>query len=104
MISTLQGLLDTGDNVQVIEGVFSGTLSYIFNQVSKEMPFSQVVTKAKELGFTEPDPRDDLAGDAHSQLSEPDGRVQVWMSREKWLFWLVSAEWTLNWKNSQSRA
>lgn len=62
MISTLQSLLDTGDEVEVIEGVFSGTLSYIFNQVSKDCSFSQVVSKAKELGFTEPDPRDDLAG------------------------------------------
>eukprot|EP00210_Caulerpa_lentillifera_P007026 g6720.t1 len=62
VISTLQSLLDTGDEVELIEGVFSGTLSYIFNQVSKDCSFSQVVKKAKELGFTEPDPRDDLAG------------------------------------------
>jgi len=55
-------MLDTGDQVQVIEGVFSGTLSYIFNQVSKESSFSSIIAKAKQLGFTEPDPRDDLAG------------------------------------------
>lgn len=62
VISTLQGLLDTGDEIQRIEGVFSGTLSFIFNQVSQEQSFSDVVNKAKASGFTEPDPRDDLSG------------------------------------------
>ena len=62
IISTLQGLLRTGDSVQKIEGIFSGTLSYIFNSFSAERSFSSVVAAAKEAGYTEPDPRDDLSG------------------------------------------
>ncbi|KAI9699905.1 MAG: hypothetical protein M1820_006967 [Bogoriella megaspora] len=66
IISTLKDLIETGDEVKRIEGALSGTLSYLFNNF---MPvgggggsFSQVVKKAKELGYTEPDPRDDLNG------------------------------------------
>lgn len=66
VISTLKELVETGDEVQKIEGVFSGTMSFLFNSF---MPvgggggkFSAEVTKAKEAGYTEPDPRDDLNG------------------------------------------
>ena len=45
-----------------VEGIFSGTLSYIFNNLQPGTSFSDIVTQAKEAGFTEPDPRDDLAG------------------------------------------
>jgi aspartokinase/homoserine dehydrogenase 1 len=45
-----------------IEGVFSGTLSYIFNEFCEDKSFSSVVAMAKKLGYTEPDPRDDLSG------------------------------------------
>lgn len=63
VLSTLQHLRRTGDTVQKIEGIFSGTLSYIFNTFgSDSRSFSEVVIAAKEAGFTEPDPRDDLAG------------------------------------------
>lgn len=62
IISTLRGLLETGDKIIKIEGIFSGTLSYIFNNFSGRETFSQIVTKAKEAGYTEPDPRDDLSG------------------------------------------
>lgn len=62
VLSSLQALIDTGDRVKKIDGVFSGTLSYIFNSLSKEKSFSQVVQDAKQKGFTEPDPRDDLSG------------------------------------------
>merc|ERR1712185_719001 len=55
-------LLATGDKVRTIEGIFSGTLSYIFNTYQPGMKFSDVITDAKEKGFTEPDPRDDLNG------------------------------------------
>mmetsp|Transcript_7727 Transcript_7727/g.17657 ORF Transcript_7727/g.17657 Transcript_7727/m.17657 type:complete len:434 (-) Transcript_7727:67-1368(-) len=55
-------LLKTGDKVKKIEGIFSGTLSYIFNTYKPGMKFSDVVADAKNKGFTEPDPRDDLAG------------------------------------------
>ncbi|KAK5117958.1 hypothetical protein LTR62_004002 [Meristemomyces frigidus] len=66
VLSTLKELVETGDEVTKIEGVFSGTMSFLFNSF---MPvgggggkFSAEVKKAKELGYTEPDPRDDLNG------------------------------------------
>ncbi|XAR72382.1 Homoserine dehydrogenase [Bertholletia excelsa] len=62
IISTLQGLLETGDRILRIEGIFSGTLSYIFNNFVNKRAFSEVVIEAKEAGYTEPDPRDDLSG------------------------------------------
>lgn len=62
IISTLQGLLETGDKILRIEGIFSGTLSYIFNNFVGARAFSEVVKEAKEAGYTEPDPRDDLSG------------------------------------------
>lgn len=66
ILSTLKDLVGTGDEIEKIEGVFSGTLSYIFNEYSKvdggDVAFSEVVNIAKEKGFTEPDPRDDLSG------------------------------------------
>lgn len=63
IISTVRNLLDSGDRVSKIEGIFSGTLSYIFNTFgTDDKPFSDVVKTAKELGYTEPDPRDDLSG------------------------------------------
>jgi aspartokinase/homoserine dehydrogenase 1 len=55
-------LIGTGDKVKTIEGIFSGTLSYLFNEYKPGMKFSDVITDAKEKGFTEPDPRDDLSG------------------------------------------
>lgn len=63
VISTLKNLLDTGDQIERIEGVFSGSLSYILNDLHPGgKPFSEVVSSAKRKGFTEPDPRDDLSG------------------------------------------
>ncbi|KAK4375312.1 hypothetical protein RND71_005989 [Anisodus tanguticus] len=62
IISTLRGLLETGDKILRIEGIFSGTLSYIFNNFTGTKAFSQVVKEAKVAGYTEPDPRDDLSG------------------------------------------
>ncbi|XP_057525947.1 bifunctional aspartokinase/homoserine dehydrogenase 2, chloroplastic-like isoform X1 [Amaranthus tricolor] len=62
IISTLRGLLETGDRILSIEGIFSGTLSYIFNKFKGGIKFSEVVTEAKQAGYTEPDPRDDLSG------------------------------------------
>jgi aspartokinase/homoserine dehydrogenase 1 len=62
VITTLRDLLDTGDEVLSIEGIFSGTLAYLFNRFDGSEPFSALVRKAKELGYTEPDPRDDLSG------------------------------------------
>ncbi|MCU0431098.1 MAG: bifunctional aspartate kinase/homoserine dehydrogenase I [Cytophagaceae bacterium] len=62
VINTLQDLRYSGDDILRIEGVLSGTLSYIFNTFKGEKKFSEVVKEAKEKGFTEPDPRDDLNG------------------------------------------
>ncbi|KAL5571776.1 hypothetical protein UlMin_021373 [Ulmus minor] len=62
IISTLRGLLETGDKILRIEGIFSGTLSYIFNNFVDGRTFSEVVAEAKKAGYTEPDPRDDLSG------------------------------------------
>ncbi|KAK0709720.1 homoserine dehydrogenase [Lasiosphaeria miniovina] len=66
VISTLKDLVDTGDEVIKIEGVFSGTMSFLFNSFAPTSgsgsKWSAEVKKAKELGYTEPDPRDDLNG------------------------------------------
>jgi aspartokinase/homoserine dehydrogenase 1 len=62
VISTLRDLRETGDEIRRIEGMFSGTLAYLFNTWDGNQPFSSVVRHAKSLGYTEPDPRDDLSG------------------------------------------
>lgn len=62
VISTLRDLLDTGDEVVAIEGIFSGTLAWLFNKFDGSASFSQLVIEARALGYTEPDPRDDLSG------------------------------------------
>ena len=62
MISTLRDLLDTGDAVLAIDGILSGTLAWLFNRFDGGVPFSQLVAQARALGYTEPDPRDDLSG------------------------------------------
>lgn len=62
VITTLADLKNSGDKILKIEGVLSGTLSYIFNSFKKGVRFADVVRKAKELGYTEPDPRQDLSG------------------------------------------
>lgn len=62
VINTLQDLIFSGDDIIRIEGILSGTLSYIFNNFKGDKKFSDVVKEAKEKGFTEPDPRDDLNG------------------------------------------
>ncbi|MDR1787654.1 MAG: bifunctional aspartate kinase/homoserine dehydrogenase I [Treponema sp.] len=60
VISTLRDLFHSGDRVRRIEAVLSGTLSFIFNNFDGSKPFSALVREAKERGYTEPDPRDDL--------------------------------------------
>lgn len=62
ILSTLNDLVNSGDQILSIEGVLSGSLSYIFNNFDGTKPFNQIVQQAKELGFTEPDPREDLGG------------------------------------------
>jgi aspartokinase/homoserine dehydrogenase 1 len=62
VIKTINELVASGDEVIKIEGVLSGTLSYIFNEMKQGKKFSDVVLDAKQKGYTEPDPRDDLNG------------------------------------------
>ena len=62
IVGPLKNLLRAGDEVTAVEGIFSGTLSYIFNEWKPGMKFSEIVADAKDKGFTEPDPRDDLGG------------------------------------------
>jgi aspartokinase/homoserine dehydrogenase 1 len=62
VIETLKNLVRTGDVVVRIEGAFSGTLGYLCEQLTNGVPLSAAVRRAKELGYTEPHPRDDLSG------------------------------------------
>ena len=62
IIETLRDLVQTGDEIVEIEGILSGTLSYLFNSFDGTRSFSSLVAQARELGYTEPDPRDDLSG------------------------------------------
>jgi len=62
VIQTLRDLRGTGDDITQIEGIFSGTLAYLFNVFDGSESFSSIVRAAKAKGYTEPDPRDDLSG------------------------------------------
>jgi bifunctional aspartokinase / homoserine dehydrogenase 1 len=62
IIQTLRDLRETGDEIVSLEGIFSGTLAYLFNVYDGSVPFSRIVREAKARGYTEPDPRDDLSG------------------------------------------
>ena len=62
IINTINDLINSGDKILKIEAVLSGTLNYIFNALSEKDSFSDVVKKAQELGYSEPDPRIDLSG------------------------------------------
>jgi bifunctional aspartokinase / homoserine dehydrogenase 1 len=62
VLSTLHDLVASGDEIVKIEGILSGTLSYLFNTYDGTVPFSELVRDAQRLGYTEPDPREDLSG------------------------------------------
>ena len=62
IIGTIKDLCNSGDKILKIEAVLSGTLNFIFNEISAEVPFSETVRRAKEQGYSEPDPRIDLSG------------------------------------------
>ena len=62
VIETLRDLIATGDEVLSVEGIFSGTLAYLFNALDTDSDFSKVVRQARDAGYTEPDPREDLSG------------------------------------------
>jgi len=62
VIQTLRDLLDTGDELVAVDGILSGTLAWLFNRFDGSQPFSALVREAHALGYTEPDPREDLSG------------------------------------------
>ena len=62
IIGTINDLRNSGDRILKIEAVLSGTLNFIFNEISADVPFSETVRRAKEQGYSEPDPRIDLSG------------------------------------------
>ena len=62
IINTINDLINSGDKIQKLEAVLSGTLNFIFNTISGDVPFSETVRRAKEEGYSEPDPRIDLSG------------------------------------------
>jgi aspartokinase/homoserine dehydrogenase 1 len=88
IIRTLKDLMSSGDRVQRIEAILSGTISFIFNHFKGEANFHDVVKEAQEKGYTEPDPRDDLSGkdfmrkmlilarDAGYEMEEADVEIQ----------------------------
>lgn len=63
VLSTLRRLRVCGDSLLTLEGVFSGSLSYLFNRYDGSQPFSALLREARERGYTEPDPRSDLSGE-----------------------------------------
>ena len=62
IIGTINDLRNSGDKILKIEAVLSGTLNFIFNAIAADTPFSETVRQAKEMGYSEPDPRVDLSG------------------------------------------
>ena len=62
IIGTINDLCNSGDKILKIEAVLSGTLNFIFNEISADVPFSETVHRAKDQGYSEPDPRIDLSG------------------------------------------
>ncbi|SEA32272.1 aspartate kinase [Xylanibacter ruminicola] len=62
IIGTINDLRNSGDKILKIEAVLSGTLNFIFNEIAADVPFSETVKRAKEQGYSEPDPRIDLSG------------------------------------------
>ena len=62
IIGTINDLRNSGDKILRIEAVVSGTLNFIFNEIAADVPFSETIRRAKEQGYSEPDPRIDLSG------------------------------------------
>ena len=78
VISTLQYLRDTGDQIMAIEGCLSGTLGYLCAEMEKGTPFSTAVEEARSMGYTEPDPREDLSGRDVARKALILGRTAGW--------------------------
>lgn len=62
IIQTLNNLINSGDRIQKVTGVVSGTMTYLFNRIENGASFSEAILDARDLGYSEPDPRDDLSG------------------------------------------
>ena len=62
IINTINDLINSGDKIEKLEAVLSGTLNFIFNTISSDIPLSETVRRAKDEGYSEPDPRIDLSG------------------------------------------
>jgi homoserine dehydrogenase len=75
---TLRDLLETGDRASVIEGSLSGTVGYICSQLQLGVPFSVALAQAQELGYTEPEPREDLSGQDSARKILVLGRLAGW--------------------------
>ena len=94
IINTINDLCNSGDRILKMEAVLSGTLNFIFNTISKDIPFSQTVKMAQEQGFSEPDPRIDLSGkdvirklvilsrEAGYELNQEDVEAQLFIPQE----------------------
>lgn len=94
IIRTINDLRNSGDKILRIEAVLSGTLNFIFNTISRDVPFSETVRQAKELGYSEPDPRIDLSGkdvirklvilsrEAGYQISQEDVEKNLFLPQE----------------------
>ncbi len=94
IIRTINDLCNSGDKILRIEAVLSGTLNYIFNTISRDIPFSQTVRMAQEEGYSEPDPRIDLSGkdvirklviltrEAGYKISQEDVEAQLFIPQE----------------------
>jgi bifunctional aspartokinase / homoserine dehydrogenase 1 len=63
IFQTIKDLIRSGDKIEKITGVLSGTMTYLFDELHQGKPFGEIIKKAKELGYSEPDPRDDLSGE-----------------------------------------
>jgi homoserine dehydrogenase len=75
---TLRNLLETGDYASAIEGSLSGTVGYICSQLQMDVPFSVALAQAQDLGYTEPDPREDLTGHDSARKILVMGRLAGW--------------------------
>jgi homoserine dehydrogenase len=78
VIKTLNYLIDTDDHILSIEGCLSGTLGYLCGELEDGVPYSEAVARAREMGYTEPDPREDLSGRDVARKAVIMGRIAGW--------------------------
>lgn len=78
VIQILNNLMDTDDHIVSIEGCLSGTLGYLCGELEDGVPYSEAVARAREMGYTEPDPREDLSGRDVARKAIITGRIAGW--------------------------